>query len=569
MPSFHNTRTISTAHQIDYGKQRGWRDAKDIIEAALEQGWCWRQAGTSHLRLTPPIKSGIPVGVSGSPSDVHYRRQIIRQMRKSGFIWPWPPEGGTNGHHVTEEKAVTTRTETEAVPEVWRELDNVPGFELSNGGTCRNRNTGKIIKPNSNGFIRLTTHKGRTVEKNVRGLVLAHFGHPPIRNVIPDTAVEHYRSREAGKMIEPLSHSLGDHINQEEIMLKTVEEEIEDTMATSDDGWKPITWVENLVEGYTVNAQGVARNPTGKVLRSSQIGAQLWLSLRRADTGTARTVRLDKTVLNTFGGPPTNEKDAPVHIDGNTKNCAFENLAWPDAVDYVEETVEETEEKVDVPVRELTAEERLMAMPYEDRVLEVLEQVAADQVPIELLDLTVRTYNILHREGLHTSGVIAQKCPNELLELRLFGEASVEEIEGKLSDLGLSLQPNPPEPTQEEVVAEHVKKVVAEAPSFSVPGKTVGEVEAEAEETPQQRKLRKQREKRAAARKATAPKRGTKAKDELEILRVYRHRGVQLTVDAQGLGELSKKGKLSTEEMQAIATMLTRAAEMNAMMGFK
>lgn len=564
MPSFTHSGIVSTAHQITYG-QRGWRDARDIIEAALEQGWTWRYAGKSHLRLTPPTKDGTPVGISGTPSDTNYRRQIVRQMRKNGFIWPWPPEGGETNHKIEEKTVATT---VEAVPEIWRELDNVPGFELSNGGVCRNMNTGKIIKPQGNGFIRLTTHKGRTIEKNVRGLVIAHFGHPPIKNVVPDTAAERHRSREAGRMLEPLSHSLGDYINQEKIVTAT---EVEEKTVAEDNGWVPIDWVPNITEGYVVHSRGIVRNPGGKTLRASTIGAQLWISLRRSDTGTTRTVRLDKIVLRGFRGAPTNETDAPVHIDGNTKNCALENLRWPDAqedaepspaVQVTDEASEpqEVDPPINVPVQaKPTPEQRLMALPYEERVLEVLEQVKPQDVPIDLLDLTVRTYNLLHREGLHTSGLVAEKCPNDLRNIRNFGEASVAEIQGKLADLGLSMQPNPPEAEPYEH-QDAVDKVVAEAPGL------IGE------ETPRQRKLRKQREKRAAARKASTPRRGgrvSRAKDELEVLRVYRRRGAQLTVDGAGLGELSKKAKLSTEEMEAMADMLSRAVEMNRMMGFK
>lgn len=64
---------------------------------------------------------------------------------------------------------------------------------------------------------------------------------------------------------------------------------------------------------------------------------------------------------------------------------------------------------------------------------------ATDQMPIEDLDLSVRSYNCLKREGIGTVGELRSKNENQLLEIRNFGAKSVDEVKEKLGELGLAL----------------------------------------------------------------------------------------------------------------------------------
>jgi DNA-directed RNA polymerase subunit alpha len=56
------------------------------------------------------------------------------------------------------------------------------------------------------------------------------------------------------------------------------------------------------------------------------------------------------------------------------------------------------------------------------------------------MDLTVRSYNCLKREGVATVGDLVQKTEEDLLEIRNFGQKSIDEVKAKLEDLGLSLR---------------------------------------------------------------------------------------------------------------------------------
>src|ERR1700749_965444 len=70
--------------------------------------------------------------------------------------------------------------------------------------------------------------------------------------------------------------------------------------------------------------------------------------------------------------------------------------------------------------------------------------IAAFSMPIEDLDLTVRSYNCLKREGIHTVGDLVGRSEADLLDIRNFGSKSIDEVKVKLAGLGLSLKDSPP-----------------------------------------------------------------------------------------------------------------------------
>jgi len=70
--------------------------------------------------------------------------------------------------------------------------------------------------------------------------------------------------------------------------------------------------------------------------------------------------------------------------------------------------------------------------------------IAAFSMPIEDLDLTVRSYNCLKREGIHTVGELVGRSEADLLDIRNFGSKSIDEVKVKLAGLGLSLKDSPP-----------------------------------------------------------------------------------------------------------------------------
>ena len=64
-------------------------------------------------------------------------------------------------------------------------------------------------------------------------------------------------------------------------------------------------------------------------------------------------------------------------------------------------------------------------------------------LPIEQLDLTIRSYNCLKREGIHVVGELVARSEADLLDIRNFGAKSITEVKEKLAGLGLSLKDSP------------------------------------------------------------------------------------------------------------------------------
>ena len=59
---------------------------------------------------------------------------------------------------------------------------------------------------------------------------------------------------------------------------------------------------------------------------------------------------------------------------------------------------------------------------------------------IEDLNLSVRSYNCLKREGINSVGELVQKSEAELMDIRNFGQKSIDEVKAKLDELGLNLR---------------------------------------------------------------------------------------------------------------------------------
>jgi DNA-directed RNA polymerase subunit alpha len=68
-----------------------------------------------------------------------------------------------------------------------------------------------------------------------------------------------------------------------------------------------------------------------------------------------------------------------------------------------------------------------------------VEMAASSELstPIEDLDLTVRSYNCLKREGINTVAELIALSEDQLMNIRNFGSKSVDEVRDKLTSLGL------------------------------------------------------------------------------------------------------------------------------------
>ncbi len=76
----------------------------------------------------------------------------------------------------------------------------------------------------------------------------------------------------------------------------------------------------------------------------------------------------------------------------------------------------------------------IMVEKEEDQKEKVLEMT------VEELDLSVRSFNCLKRANINTVEELTQKTEEDMMKVRNLGKKSLEEVQNKLEDLGLSLK---------------------------------------------------------------------------------------------------------------------------------
>ncbi len=76
----------------------------------------------------------------------------------------------------------------------------------------------------------------------------------------------------------------------------------------------------------------------------------------------------------------------------------------------------------------------IMVEKEEDKKEKVLEMT------VEELDLSVRSYNCLKRANINTVEELTQRTEEDMMKVRNLGKKSLEEVQNKLAELGLSLR---------------------------------------------------------------------------------------------------------------------------------
>jgi DNA-directed RNA polymerase subunit alpha len=147
----------------------------------------------------------------------------------------------------------------------------------------------------------------------------------------------------------------------------------------------------------------------------------------------------------------------PTHLGRETSRERLTIDVWTDGtmqpVDAISQAAEILIEQLTpfyeyVKISQMKAEERAIRMAIPDEKY---------NMPVEQLDLSVRTMNCLRRSNITTVGELIAKGTKELLKLRNFGQKSYQEIEDRLSAIGLSLEPKTEEEEEEEEAEEEVK----------------------------------------------------------------------------------------------------------------
>jgi DNA-directed RNA polymerase subunit alpha len=63
------------------------------------------------------------------------------------------------------------------------------------------------------------------------------------------------------------------------------------------------------------------------------------------------------------------------------------------------------------------------------------------EMPIEELELSMRSFNCLKRAGINSVGELIQKTEEEISKVRNMGKKSLEEVKNKLAEMGLAFRP--------------------------------------------------------------------------------------------------------------------------------
>jgi DNA-directed RNA polymerase subunit alpha len=148
----------------------------------------------------------------------------------------------------------------------------------------------------------------------------------------------------------------------------------------------------------------------------------------------------------------------PMHLGRETSRERLRLDIWTDGtiqpVDAISQAagilIEQMTPFVDyVKISQMKDEERAIRLSIPDEKY---------NMPVEQLDLSVRTMNCLRRSNIATVGELIGKGTKELLKLRNFGQKSFQEIEDRLTNIGLSLNPKSDDVIPEEVPEEEVEE---------------------------------------------------------------------------------------------------------------
>jgi DNA-directed RNA polymerase subunit alpha len=131
-------------------------------------------------------------------------------------------------------------------------------------------------------------------------------------------------------------------------------------------------------------------------------------------------------VENTRVGQRTDYDRLVLHVTTNGSITPFDAVSIGAKIvnDHMSLFMEQASEFAQTPVFASSASER-------DKALDS---------PIEDLELSVRSYNCLKREGVNTVQQLVDISEQDLMKIRNFGAKSIEEVKEKLVQLGLSLK---------------------------------------------------------------------------------------------------------------------------------
>lgn len=131
----------------------------------------------------------------------------------------------------------------------------------------------------------------------------------------------------------------------------------------------------------------------------------------------------------------------PIHIGQETSREQLHLEIWTDKTISPVDAISQTALILAEQLSPFVDYSRVSQIEVEKRIIRSSIPDEKYNMPVEELNLSVRTMNCLRHGGIATVGEIISRGEKELLSLRNFGQKSKHEIEDRLQELGLSFTP--------------------------------------------------------------------------------------------------------------------------------
>ncbi|MFC2009908.1 DNA-directed RNA polymerase subunit alpha [Chloroflexota bacterium] len=151
-----------------------------------------------------------------------------------------------------------------------------------------------------------------------------------------------------------------------------------------------------------------------------------------------------------------NYKIEPVHMGRETSRERLVMDIWTDGTVGPADAISQGAEIFTDQLKPFVDYMRLSQMKDEERSIRTAIPDEKYNMPVEQLELSVRTMNCLRRSRIATVGELVAKGPKELLKLRNLGQKSFKEISERLEDMGINFSSdNEADETDAEVAEEN------------------------------------------------------------------------------------------------------------------
>ncbi len=131
----------------------------------------------------------------------------------------------------------------------------------------------------------------------------------------------------------------------------------------------------------------------------------------------------------------------PSHISRETSHERLELEIWTDGTISPEEAISESARVLTEQLDPFIDYARVSRIEAEKQLVRASIPDEKYNMPVDQLELSVRTMNCLRRGGITTVGELISKGERELLSLHNFGQKSMQEVTEQLEAMELSLSP--------------------------------------------------------------------------------------------------------------------------------